>query len=69
MLSENSLKKQPLNQIIPFLVSFGLPITRISKDFSLSRSTVYRIVKGEHKKSDPLEEEKIKDIAESFLRL
>jgi len=51
-----------LNQIISFLVSFGLPITRISKDFSLSRSTIYRIVKGEHKKSDPLEE-KIKDIA------
>jgi len=57
-----------LNQIISFLASFGLPITRISKDFSLSRSTIYRIVKGEHKKSDPLEE-KIKDIAESFLRL
>ena len=52
-LREFVKKKQPLNQIISFLVSFGLPITRISKDFSLSRSTIYRIVKGENKKSDP----------------
>ncbi|WP_161849047.1 helix-turn-helix domain-containing protein [Athalassotoga saccharophila] len=51
-----------MNQIISFLVSFGLPITRISKDFNLSRSTVYRIIKGDNKHYDPLEE-KIKDIA------
>lgn len=51
-----------MNQIISFLVSFGLPITRISKDFNLSRSTIYRVIKGEPKHSDPLEE-KIKDIA------
>ncbi|MGC8708609.1 MAG: IS3 family transposase [Athalassotoga sp.] len=51
-----------MNQIISFLVSFGLPITRISKDFSLSRSTIYRIIKDDLKQPDPLEE-KIKDIA------
>ena len=35
---------------------------RISKDFNLSRSTVYRIIKSDLKQPDPLEE-KIKDIA------
>ncbi|MGC8622149.1 MAG: hypothetical protein ACP5U0_09570, partial [Caldisphaera sp.] len=38
------VKKQSLNQIISSLVSFGLPITRISKDFILSRSAVYLII-------------------------
>lgn len=50
-----------MSEIFFHLISYHVPISRISKDFHISRSTVYRILNSNPVK-DPLEDE-IKDIA------